>query len=489
MVKDDPHPSTYELAYVGAVELLRRLNDGEVTSRQIVGVLLERIIAIDQSASVAVHAVAALSDDAVRVADERDEQRARGEVLGALHGVPVLIKDNIEALGLPGCAGSTALAGRPARDSELVTRLRNAGAIIVGSTNLSQWANMRSPQSTSGFSASGGLVANPWALDRSAGGSSSGTGAALAAGLAPLAVGTETDGSITCPASLNGVTGLKPTVGNVSRAGVVPISHSQDSPGPMARSVEDLALLYGVLSGTTPGGVASSPRMVESRNWRTAHYGTDVLFDEVMVCVREAGLDVGHRQCGLPGPNDSDDELTVLLCELLDDMDAYLAERPGEGVRSLADVVDFEDEHPGVEQRFFGHEFFTRALASGGCASDAYREARERNVRWAVEQCLLPALEGYDVVVSPAYGPAWKSDLVNGDNAKYVSASIMAAAVAGWPILTVPMGVVHGLPVGLTLVGRPHSEWTLLAAARQVEVVVQRHGVVSTPTWRAANRG
>jgi amidase len=485
----DPHPSSVDVAYAGAVELLRRLDQGEVTSRRIVDVLLARIGAVDVAGDVALHSVAALSDTAVDVARERDNQRARGEILGTLHGLPILIKDNIEAVGLPGAAGSTSLEGRPARDAELVTRLREAGAIILGSTNLSQWANIRSPYSTSGFSASGGLVGNPWALDRSSGGSSSGSGAALAAGLAPLAVGTETDGSITCPASLNGVMGLKPTVGNVSRDGVVPISHSQDSPGPMAHSVDDLALLYAALSGTPPGDVPSAPRLVQARNWRSGHRGTDVLFDEVMTRARESGLSVGERTAGLPGPVDYDDELTVMLCELLDDMDSYLRTRPGAGVASLADVVAFEDAHWDVEQRYFGHEFLLRALASGGCDTDAYRESRERNIRWAVEQCLLPVLEGYDVVLSPAYGPAWKSDLVNGDNAKFVSPSIMAAAVAGWPILTVPMGLVEGLPVGLTLVGRPHSEWVLLEAARQLVAVVQRHVVVSTPTWRAAVRG
>ncbi len=483
----DPHPDSVELAYASAAQLLERLERGDTTSQEIVTTLVERVRAVDIE-GVALRSLAASAPDAITVARERDEQRARGEILGPLHGVPVLIKDNIEAQGLPALAGSTALRGRPTRDAALVTALRGAGAIIVASTNLSQWANIRSPHSTSGYSTSGGLVANPWALDRSAGGSSSGSGAALAAGLAPLAVGTETDGSITCPASLNGVVGLKPTVGVTSRDGVVPISHSQDSPGPMARNVADLALLFGAMVGES----VPSPhdlRWVEAGAWRTGHTGTDRLFDEVMERLRASGLEITRGQGGLPSAIEYEDELTVLLCELRDGMDAYLLQRPGEGVASLADVVAYEDAHAELEQRYFGHEFLVRAVASGGCATEAYALARQRNVGWAVENALGPLLAEHDVIISPAYGPAWKSDLVNGDNAKYVSASIMAAAVAGWPILTVPMGLVEGLPVGLTLVGRPHSEWTLLDAARQVEGELRRHSPVSTPTWRNADRG
>ncbi len=295
----DPHPSSYDLGYARVQELHRLLGAREVTSRALVDTLLVRIDAIDSAGDVALHSLVGLSDEAGRVADERDRQRANGEITGPLHGIPVLIKDNIEAEGLPGCAGSTALFRRPTRDAALVTRLREAGAIILGSTNLSQWANIRSPFSTSGYSAGGGLVGNPWALDRSAGGSSSGSGAALAAGLAPLTVGTETDGSITCPASLNGVYGLKPTVGNVSRVGVVPISHSQDSPGPMARNLDDLALLYGVLSGTAPSE-PTGVTMVEASNWHCGHEATDALFDEVMDRLRASGVALERRGCTLP---------------------------------------------------------------------------------------------------------------------------------------------------------------------------------------------
>ena len=508
-MSEDPHPASVEIAHADATTLRRRLDAGELTSVEIVDALVERIAAIDAGGP-RLGAIAALSADAREVAAERDRQLARGEVMGALHGIPVLVKDNIEAIGLPGAAGSTALSRRQARDAALVTRLREAGAVIMGSTNLSQWANIRSPNSTSGYSATGGLVANPWALDRSAGGSSSGSGAAVAARLAPLAVGTETDGSITCPASLNGVYGLKPTVGSVSREGVVPISRLQDSPGPMARSLDDLELLWGVLVAPASewtalalsegdasqvgsldgrGRPASPPRLVVASSWRSAHGATDALFDAVIADVRASGTEVAERDAALPTSVEYEDELAVLLGDLLDSMDAYLGARPGPGVASLAEVVAFEDEHADVEQRYFGHEFLVRALSSGGTNTEDFRAARQRNLHWAVHEALLPLLEGHDVIVTPAYGPAWKSDLINGDSAKFVTASIMAAAISGWPILTLPMGLVECLPVGLSLVGPPHSEGTLLRAARLIDATIRERGGLSAPAWRAPNCG
>ena len=485
-MSDDPHPSSADIARRSVTELGDAFSRGDVSSVEVVSALLDRIDALDASGP-RLGSVAALSVDALDEATRRDDERRRGLVRGPLHGIPVLVKDNIEVRGLPAAAGSTALAAPATRDADVVAALRRAGAVVMGTTNLSQWANIRSPNSTSGYSARGGLVANPWALDRSAGGSSSGSGAALAARLAPLVLGTETDGSIVCPASLNGVMGLKPTVGATSRRGVVPISGSQDSPGPLARSVGDLAVALEAL------GVATShphaPRLVVATSWRSAHRATDALFDQTVEALREAGRRVDERDSSLPGSEEFDDELTVLLCELKDDLDAYLSERTDAEVRSLAEVIDFEERHADVEMRYFGHEFLERALASGGRASEAYGRARERNLRWARERALDPLLEDHDVILAPAYGPAWKSDLVNGDNAKYVAASVMAAAIAGWPIACVPMGLVEGLPVGLTLTGRPGTEGLLLEAARQVEAVGLSHWGVLTPTWRAATRG
>jgi len=487
---NDPHQASAELAFLSAEEIGRLLASGDLTSLQLVDTFLARIGALDVSGTeIALNSIAALSADAREVAMERDDERARGVLRGALHGVPVLIKDNVEALGLPGIAGSTSLIGRPSRDSPLVTRLRDAGAIILGSTNLSQWANIRSPRSTSGFSASAGLVANPWALDRSAGGSSSGSGAALAAGLAPLAVGTETDGSIVCPASVNGVVGLKPTVGLVPTTFVVPISASQDSPGPMGRSVNDVALLFSVLAQSTPPKSVPMPTMAVAKNWRTGHPLTDELFDNVVGLLRAGGLSIVDRDLALPSEQEFKDEGEVLFAELLDDLSGYLVERPGDGVRSLADVIAYEDEHPHEELRYFGHENFITAVLSGGRGGANYEEARKRNLTWAIDACLEPGLTGVDVLIAPAYGPSWKSDLTVGGHPGPASPATMAPAIAGWPIMSIPFGVADDLPVGLAIIGRADSEWIMIEAARQIETILLSERPWPQPLWKPPSRG
>ncbi len=322
-----------ELAYADVFTLRRRVG----TAEALVEVLLDRVTALDAPGSpTALRSVLAVSETAISEARACD----RSDPAGPLHGVPVLVKDNIEVAGLPSTAGATSLVGRPAtRDAPLVRRLRNAGAVILGTANLSEWANIRSARSTSGWSAVGGLTGNPWALDRNAGGSSSGSGAAVAAGLAPLAIGTETDGSITCPASLNGVAGIKPTVGSVPTTGVVPISASQDSPGPMARTVDEVALLLEVLTGT-PGtldrareGVAGL-RVGVARAWLTGHPGTDELFSEAAGRVAAAGAEVRDVEVALATSAENDDEMTVMLCELFDGLAAYLPTRGAEGPKT-----------------------------------------------------------------------------------------------------------------------------------------------------------
>jgi len=483
----DPHPKSAEVAYLGVDALVDRFEGGTLTSAGLLDVLLARIAVIDDPAgSVGLRSIAALADDARTVAIERDLERARGDIRGPLHGVPVVIKDNIEVTGLPGAAGSTSLVGRPATDATLVTRLREAGAVVVGSTNLSEWANIRSEHSTSGWSATGGLVGNPWALDRSAGGSSSGSGAALAAGLVPLAVGTETDSSIICPASVNGVVGLKPTVGCVPTDGVVPISASQDCPGPMGRTVADVARLFAVLSDQDPVAFdGPCPRFVDASTWRTAHPPTDRLVDGFLDTLGQSIGAIERRDVAKAGPEVVNDEFVVLLAELSDDLSSYLAARPGDGVQSLADVMAWEDAHADVELPWFGHELFLQALNTGGRSGDPYGSTRERNLEWAVSTCLTPALDGADVLVAPAYGPAWKSDLIVGGHASVVSSwATTPAAIAGWPIISVPIGLVHGLPVGLALIARPGEEWTLLAAAAQVELVVSATAPLPRPRWR-----
>ncbi len=472
--------------------LAAHLADGSLSSEGVVGELIGRIGALDgPSTPTALRAVAALAPDALEVAAQRDAERRAGKVRGPLHGIPVLVKDNIEARGLPGLAGSTALVGRPTRDAPLVARLREAGAVVLGSTNLSQWANIRSARSTSGWSATGGLVANPWALDRSAGGSSSGSGAALAARYAPLAVGTETDGSIVCPSSLNGVVGLKPTVGAVPTAHVVPISASQDSPGPMARTVADVAALYEVLAGVRLPAVTGDPRVVVAATWTTGHAATDALLEAAVAALAESGVPVRRRDVAVPGEPEGADELTVLLAELVDDLGAYLADRPGEGVRSLLEVIMHEDADAEAEQPYFGHDLFLQSVATGGRGGPAYRDARARNLAWAVEVCLEPALADADVLVAAAYGPAWKSDLVVGGHPAIASVATTPAAIAGWPIASVPVGLVHGLPVGAALIGRPGAEAMVLAAAARLEAAVAASGawVDPRPTFAGPSRG
>ena len=492
----DPHPPTAELARTGADALAADLAAGRTTSVDLTRALLDRIAAVDD-AGPELRAVLALSADALAQAAGLDAERAAGRIRGPLHGIPVLVKDNIEAVGLPGTAGSLALAGRPVeRDAPLVASMRAAGLLVLGSTNLSEWANMRSPHSASGWSAVGGLTGNPWALDRSAGGSSSGSGAAVAAGLAPWAVGTETDGSITCPSSLNGVVGLKPTVGLVSTEGVVPLAASQDAPGPMARSVRDAALLLDAMTGSTEYAAAlgsRSPRDLRlgvADGWTTGHEGTDALFADVLGRLEAAGstlVPVTVDPAGAAGER----ELVVLLCELKDGLDRYLAARAGDGVRSLADVVAFDEEHADLELAHFGHEFLVSAVATGGLADPEYAAARAACLAWAVDETLEPAFAGGpgpDVLVAPAYAPAWKSDLAAGDHFLGGGAASTAPSLAGWPVLALPMGLVKGLPVGLVLIGRPHTEALLLAAGHAVEQAI---GVAGTlvPTWTPPGRG
>ena len=490
----DPHPASAEVAFAGVDALADALAEGKTSSVELCETLLGRIAALD-AAGPELRAVLALSASALDEARALDAERAVGSVRGPLHGVPVLVKDNVEVDGLPACAGSLALDDRPAvRDAPIVSRLRAAGLVVLGSTNLSEWANIRSSASTSGWSGRGGLTGNPWALDRSAGGSSSGSGAAVAAGLSPLAIGTETDGSITCPASLNGCVGLKPTVGLLPVEGIVPISGSQDAPGPMARSVRDAALLLDALTGEAghaDGCGTLGPealRLSVPTAWVTGRADTDAMFSGVVEGLGAAGAAIADADVP-DGASVGADELTVLLCELHDDLDAYLSARPGAGVRSLADVVAFNAEHADVELAHFGQDLLEAALATAGRADDAYAGARERCLAWAVG-ALESALADADALVAPVFPPAWKSDLVGGDQPSGGGRASSAPSIAGWPVLALPMGLVHGLPVGLMLIGRPRSEARLLAIGDAIE----RHlGLVETgallPSWRPPARG
>lgn len=459
--------------------------DGLLTSVSLVEHLLARIAQREP----ALHALIAVHPQALEQARAADARRSAGAPLSPLDGIPVVIKDNIEAIGLPATVGSLALAGSPAeRDAGLVTRLRDAGLVILAASNLSEWANFRGWHSTSGWSGVGGLTDNPWRAGRSAGGSSAGSGAALAARYAPLAVGTETDGSITCPAALCGVVGIKPTVGVVPTQGVAPISASQDSPGPMGRSVADVEALLAILTGRHAPGVAAASGQVGSSSdfapparryvlgapavWLTGDPETDGLFARSLNRFRAAGIAV--VDIGLPDEDDQvgADEVTVLVHEMSDDLDAYLTSRPGTALTSVELVVAFNTAHPDAELAHFGQEFFEQAVASGGRAGAQYPAARARNVGWAVDQVLAPAFShGVDALIAPAYGPAWRSDLAGGDS--FSGGRVTTApAIAGWPILTLPIGLVEGLPVAVSLVGPEHGEDHLLEVGAVVEAAV-----------------
>lgn len=495
-----------ELPWLGVAELRRALAEGGLSAAALTTALLQRIDEIDQSGPT-IRSIIEVNPEAERLAGRLDEPGATGP----LHGIPVVIKDNIDtADAMRTTAGSWALStNRPLQDAPLVTRMRRVGALILGKANLSEWANFRSPHSSSGWSARGGLTLNPHALDRSAGGSSSGSAAAVAAGLAPLAVGTETDGSILCPAALCGVVGIKPTVGLVSRSGVIPIADSQDTPGPIARTVHDAAALLTVLAGTDPTDPATADADSHARDYtracvdtglngvrigiaRTAffghHGGVDALAEAAIGRLSAAGAAIVDK-ANITTATDlamNEDEITVLLYEVKAGLDAYLATRPEGTPRTLAEVVEYNRAHADVEMPYFGQEWFEQALEKGPLSDPVYQTAREANRTRAREQGIDSTLRIHqvDCLVMPTYGPAWKIDLVNGD--AHTPGCAQPAAVAGYPAITVPMGFVEGLPVGLCVMGTAWSEELLVRVAYVLE---QRLGLLGSgalrPTYRA----
>ncbi|WP_310104835.1 amidase [Sphingomonas sp. BE138] len=455
---------------------------------------LARIAAIDRKGP-ALHSVLALNPDALAQAKALDAERKAGRVRGPLHGVPVLIKDNIETADrMATTAGSLALAANvTGRDAPLVAALRAGGAVILGKTNLSEWANIRSTRSMSGWSAAGGLVRNPYALDRTACGSSSGSGAAVAASLAAAAVGTETDGSVVCPSSINGLVGFKPTLGLVSGERVVPISHSQDTPGPMARSVRDAALLldamtdgtHGFAAGLKAGALAG----VRVGVIRPANLRPELAarFDAAVDVLRAAGaVPVAVTMPELPRLGEA--ELLVLQTELKADLNAYLATTPpAVATRTLAQVIAFNRAHAAQEMPFFAQETFEAAEATKGLDDPAYKAARATSRRLAGTQgidAMLAAAKA-TLLVAPTYDAAWLSDPVYGDQYDGPSASTLPA-VAGYPHLTVPMGLVRGLPVGLSFIATRGQDAAVLAAGYAYE---QRAPARTAPRYLATAAG
>jgi amidase len=480
---------------------------GKVTSAALVEAYAARIRAIDW-AGPELNSVIALSPRALDDARAMDAERTAGRVRGPLHGVPLLIKDNLETSdGLPTTAGSLALKDNVTRrDAPAVARLKAAGAVVLGKTNLSEWANIRSSASVSGWSAVGGLTRNPYALDRSAGGSSSGTGTAIAASLAAAGIGTETDGSVVCPSAFAGLVGLKPTVGLVSRTHVVPISHSQDTPGPMTRTVADAALLLTAMAGSDPADPATAEADARREDYVAALTGASLagkrlgvlpdapmrpalarVFEAAMETLRGAGAEV-IRIGGYEFPAELPPrENAVLMSELKADLAAYLAATPDAVPhRTLADLIAFNRATP-RELAIFGQELFERAEATAGLDDPAYLEARAACVRLAGAEGIdrLLAEHQLDALIAPSYGPAPRVDIGSGSSGWGRTSRL--PAVAGYPHLTLPMGEVLGLPVGLSFIGPAWSEARLLALGSAFEVVAQaRRAPTFAPSLEAA---
>jgi len=483
--------STAPTAQPGAVALAAAMAEGRLGSERLVRDCLARIAAIDK-AGPKINSVLELNPDAVAIARVLDAERKAGRVRGPLHGLPVLVKDNVASADrMSTSAGSLALDGmRAPRDAHVVQRLRDAGAVILGKTNLSEWANIRSTRSTSGWSARGGLTRNPYALDRNTSGSSSGTAAAIAAGLAPLGVGTETDGSIVSPASICGLVGLKPTVGRMSRDGIVPIAHTQDTPGPMTRSVADAALLYAAMAGRDDADAATAAmpadraasatvalpddalrgvRLGVARTFFTGFDEADALIEQAIAVLKRLGAEIVDP-VDLAQPSYNDAELRVLLYETKADLPKYLASFAATAqVKTLADVIAFNRAHRDREMAWFGQELFERAEKLGGLDSKEYLDSLAECRKGARDDGIDRVLQAnrLDALIAPTGGPAWLIDPVNGDHS---SASFSTpAAVAGYPHLTVPAGLVRGLPIGLSFVGAAWSEERLLAFGHAYE--------------------
>ncbi len=487
-----PAPADFELANTSVAELAASMADGRQTARSISELYLDRIEAIDR-AGPALNSIIEINPDALAIADGLDAERAAGKVRGPLHGVPVVIKDNIDTADkMQTTAGSLALLDSGVQqDSWVAERLRAAGAVILAKTNLSEWANFRSNDSTSGWSGRGGLTKNPYALDRNACGSSSGSGVAVSANLAPLAIGTETNGSVVCPSSVNGIVGIKPTVGLVGRSGIVPIAHSQDTAGPMACAVADAAALLGALTGLDPrdaitvsscgyshtdytqfldpDGLAGARIGLIRRYWgRRA--AMDTVLDSAIAALQSAGAELVdiEKLPGLEGVGSA--ALDVMLYEFKADLNAYLANLGATAkVKTLADIIQFNKDHNEEELRYFDQGLMERAQAKGPLTEPAYSEALRKSQglsRNAIDQTVKE--HNLSALFAPTTGPAWVTDLIHGDRSGFVGSS-SAAARAGYPNITVPGGFIDGLPMGVSFFGPAYSEPTLIKIAHGFE--------------------
>jgi amidase len=475
----------FELDEITVAELQAGMTSGRFTARSLVEKYSSRIDEIDKHGP-AINSILELNPDALAIADELDQERKAKGPRGPMHGIPVLIKDNIDTADkMMTTAGSLALVGsKPQQDSFVAQKLRRAGAVILGKTNLSEWANIRSSHSTSGWSGRGGLTKNPYALDRNPCGSSSGTGAGISANLCTVGIGTETDGSIVCPSSSNGLAGIKPTVGLVSRSGIIPISHSQDGAGPMCRTVRDAATLLSVLTGVDPIDSATAASAGKSYTDYTQFCDPNGLkgarigvarkyfgFSDSVDALMEACLEVMKKQgATLVDPADietlgkfDESELLVFMYELKADLNAYLARLgPNAPVHTLKDIIEFNDRNRQKEMPYFGQDLFLKAESKGPLTDKGYLDALEKNHQLTRTEGIDATMDKFhlDAIVAPTGGPAWLTDLVNGDHV--AGGSSNAAAVAGYPNINVTAGSISGLPVGISFFGRAWSEPTLI---------------------------
>ena len=481
-------PVAVDVVELSATDARDRMASGQLTSEALTKAYLDRIAKIDD-AGPKLDAVIEINPNAVADAAALDAERKAGKIRGPMHGIPLLIKDNVDVAGMVNSAGSLALAdNRPAADAFMVKKLRDAGAVILGKTNLSEWANFRSTRSTSGWSSRGGQTKNPYVLDRNPCGSSSGTGTAIAASLGAIGVGTETDGSIICPASVNGLAGLKPTVGLVSRSGIIPISISQDTAGPMARTVADVALLLTAMAAVDPADPAAAAakgkiapdyttflktdaikgkRFGVVRQAMGYHPDVDASMSKAVDAIKAAGGEVIDVK--VPTYNEwNDEEFDVLLYEFKDGLNAYLKNAKSPHA-SLEALMAWNKANAKQVMPFFGQEIFEQAQAKGALTDATYTRARDTAKRLAGRDGLIATLEKnkLDALIAPSLSPAWPTDHVLGDH--FVGAGYGMAAVAGTPSITVPIGDSHGLPLGVTFMGRAYSEGELIGFGYALE--------------------
>jgi amidase len=489
-----PAPSIgpFELNEKTIAELQEGMKSGALTARSIAEKYLARIAAVDKQGP-RLNSVIELNPDALSIADALDAERKSKGARGPLHGIPVLIKDNIDTHDrMSTTAGSLALNGSiPQQDAFVTQKLREAGAVILGKTNLSEWANFRSTHSSSGWSGRGGQTRNPYALDRNPCGSSSGSGVAVSANLCAVAIGTETDGSIVCPSTTNGIVGVKPTLGLISRAGIIPIAHSQDTAGPMARNMTDAVILLGALTGVDPRDSATqesagkSPgdytRFLDPNGLQGARIGVarkyfgfsedvDRLMKDAIEVMKRAGATIVDPVDLAPSREYEDSETEVLLYEFKNDLNKYLSELgPNAPYHSLKELIEFNEKNRDREMPYFGQDQFLKADAKGPLTSPEYLKALEKNHRLSRKEGIdkVIAKDRLDAIIAPTGGPSWTTDPVNGDH--FSGGSSTPAAVAGYPNINVPAGFIHGLPVGISFFGGAYTEPSLIKVAYAYE--------------------